>query len=48
MYKSLHNFSCDDGKYFKGEVYDNLPSEKKYHNRFEKVEKKSKGKSKKG
>tara|TARA_R110000787_G_scaffold249768_1_gene355367 strand:- start:5908 stop:6099 length:192 start_codon:yes stop_codon:yes gene_type:complete len=26
MYKCITNFSCGDGKYFKGKVYKNLPS----------------------
>ena len=29
MYKCITNFSCADGKYFKGSVYDALPSSNK-------------------
>lgn len=39
MYLCRDNFSCFSGKYFKGVVYEDLPSDKSFHNRFFKMEK---------
>lgn len=39
MYKCLSYISCEDGMFFKGRVYKDLPSNPKYHGLFKEVEK---------
>lgn len=38
MYKCLSYFSCEDGLFFKGVVYDHLPKNSKYHGLFEEMD----------
>lgn len=38
MYKCLSYISCEDGKFFKGAVYDRLPKNPKYHSLFVEVQ----------
>lgn len=42
MYRCLSYISCEDGKFFKGVVYDHLPSNTKYHGLFQEIEKRKK------
>lgn len=42
MYKCLSYISCEDGKYFKGAIYESLPSNTKYHGLFQEIEKRKK------
>lgn len=38
MFKCLSQFSCEDGVFIKGGVYDSLPNNSKYHGLFEEIE----------
>lgn len=38
MYRCLSYISCEDGKFFKGAVYDRLPKNPKYRGLFVEVE----------
>lgn len=41
-YKCKSQISCEDGKFFKGAVYNCLPKNPKYHSLFEEVKKRKK------